>query len=458
MAVASQSTVAGAGQLAAPSPAEVVRCAVQPPSAAMMFLRVKRQRPTAAGGSADETDNVVTLRCRDVRLPSSLAEVSKGMRQYTFERVVESAKHLPPLVVPDEAVPSPCEAGGQDADAARRTSAQPDAAGKVFTSPSSKASGSHNQGAMGATGEAPQGVVCRECPGVALAPHNNDAASPSIPASSDGAAGSACKISSALAGLFVDETNERFAETPRGVKVVSSGAEIAHRDFLRRQQHAIAARSALRCQRIGECRGTGSVCIDVTVVGGEEEGGGARDEVYDLYVLRDVGSDEEWENDSDEVEGGKTCLAFDDGEDEFCFDSVDKQAQHLHHDRRRRRDLHAAHVLELVNLPRPNEWVMYADECGMAVVNSSDAPQLTPDNGMPEGADNYVYYDHRHDDEYDSNAEDFAANEYPEEADTDESSGGEHHGCRDGPNDDSEDRSDGGAWPCDQHDDDEEWA
>ncbi len=191
------------------------------------------------------------------------------------------------------------------------------------------------------------------------------------------------------------------------------------------------------------------MCIDATVAPphSREEEGRKGDEVFDMYVLREVCSDEEW----DEVGGGEGHLEFDDADDEFCFDAVDKQAQHVQHDRRRRRDLHAAHVLELVNLPRPNEWVMYADERGVAVVNG-DAPQLTPDNGMPEGADNYIYYDHRHDDEYDSNAEDCAANEYPEEADTDELS--HQHGGD--PDDDSDDRSDGGAWPPEGRDD-EEW-
>ncbi|EPY24664.1 hypothetical protein STCU_07067 [Strigomonas culicis] len=44
------------------------------------------------------------------------------------------------------------------------------------------------------------------------------------------------------------------------------------------------------------------------------------------------------------------------------------------------------------------------------------------DEDADGGSENYLYYDHRKDDEYDSNAEDFSGNDYPENADEGSSS------------------------------------
>lgn len=466
--------------------------AVQQP---IMFLRVKRPRaPTAHQALSPATDDfdvddgeqpdvggrsrrIVTICCREVvgdpavhrnGGPASSSQVVCGapssssaqqeqqqqqqrpLRRYTFERVVKNSLTLPPLPIPKENVSEGVELSGGGGDA----SDADDALAMVVSQPVV------DTDSNGIKRDQPKVVV----EDTATTEATTSAVVPPLTVESNN------DIGFVLAQLSLDDRHATSHHTAtdhnkKSVKALPSGAEIANHQLSRRQAQAVAVRASLRCERIGACRGTGVVCIDATTVLLDDDNHNINasneedDLAYDLYVLRSQASVEDDDDDAEEAgaldenaeheDSSDTTLhhietAFDDDEDEFCFNikaSISSSAKHLLLDRKMRRGLHAARVLELVNVPQStSQWVTYSDDRGLTIDATTTEGQLLPDDGLPEGADNYVYFDHRNDDEYDSNAEDFGANEYPEEDDS----------SHDGGDDDWE--GGGGGQPCSDDD------
>ena len=80
-----------------------------------------------------------------------------------------------------------------------------------------------------------------------------------------------------------------------------------------------------------------------------------------------------------------------------------------------------SHDWEMVAAPPREMWetVMLDHEApGYATVRrlNDDTEHVVVDGEYPEGLDNYIYYDHRCDDEYDSNADDLDHLDYPDES------------------------------------------
>lgn len=424
----------------------------------VMFLRVKRPRAGRRATTEDERggdgedasidERVVTICCREIGPtmsppsgPPMLASTSgkeRPLRRYTFERVVHSATELPSLQHHE---------GGADSSAAVGAAPPSDhnaavAAPAETPTPAVATEATEPIPSAGKTPTAAVGPSPGATSASSGAPPPLNASTLSAPPSHDALE----DMSRALASLMmVDDSRDG---QHRGVKAVPSGAEIADVQYARRRAQAVEARAALRCERIGACRNCGIVCIDATSTlqradpakhpnNNDEDDS---DALYDLYMLQDVAPGSDDDDDDDEhprdAFDDTDDVVFDDGDDEFSFDVLkptsrssvvvggDREARQYLNDRKKRRDLHAARVLELVNVPQAAQhWVTYDDDDGLHVGSGGgqvQMPQLLADDGLPEGADNYVYFDHRNDDEYDSNAEDFGANEYPEEADSDD--------------------------------------
>jgi hypothetical protein len=150
--------------------------------------------------------------------------------------------------------------------------------------------------------------------------------------------------------------------------------------------------------------------------------------VFDLYLLDEISPDDFLLDSSSHVQ-------FDDSDDEFSFEELSLAKQEQSREKRKREAMRQAGICELVSVPARNEWVTFEDMDALRAQPSNASHPLVLDDDRPTGMDNYVYYDHRHDDEYDSNAEDHEACDYPDESDSDVDAGydsGECHGQEEG--------------------------
>lgn len=263
------------------------------------------------------------------------------------------------------------------------------------------------------------------------------------PGNNTTAADSAGSIEERIRELSLLENNNASSSdnsTKRSVKAIPDPQQIADRSLQRSLRHAREYRDGLRCERIGRLRGVNALCIDATAF--FDASCADSDFVYDLFVIDDN------DNNFDAVDTRcdeliDESLLFDDSDDEFSFD---RKTLHRRVDKYQRRTLsHAGAMEHYVQVPDRTAWIDYGDSDGL-VVEASSGPVLVVDDAAPEGIDNYVYFDHRGDDEYDSNAEDHNGNEYPEDEMSSSRSDGSFSG----------DGSDGGEWPQQTLADDED--
>ena len=176
-------------------------------------------------------------------------------------------------------------------------------------------------------------------------------------------------------------------------------ATVLERELERRQSRGIELRRELRCKKVQRLRG-GIQLIDTSVVaaahGNDEQE--AENCCWDLYQC--IG----------DAEG---LCGVDVDEDDFGFGemSIDGAVSRgergrLHRTGRGWEDAEAHQLCyNIFGIPDESMWEF------------DDFVDVLDDEAAPEGYDNYVYFDHRHDDEYDSNAEDHPDNDYPDNDD-----------------------------------------